>query len=68
MMWERTVSKIKSSKEKKTNQDQSKHGPLKKLVVWSDAADEWASSADRTHPHCALCRNQEKQKHPYKIR
>lgn len=45
---------------KNTKQEQSKNGPLtKKLEMGSDVIEEKASSADRSQPQYALCRNRE---------
>lgn len=41
MQWQRTVFKIKSSKEKK---EQSKHRPFKKKDAGSGAMEEWVKN------------------------
>lgn len=55
-------SKFKAEKEN-TKQEQSKHNPYKKSEAGSGSMYEWASSANRSHPPCAVCRNRENEKH-----
>lgn len=50
------ANSVQNQKSRETNKIGAKQRqPLHKLEVGSDAMKEWASSANKSNPQCALC-------------